>query len=243
MPSKASLTASVSIHPRDGVSPDTVGKLRDWVGELKMVDWAVCVTEPNANGNGRHLHMAIGFKSLVKVSDDFKDRLRTCLKDELKDEANYGKVSIRCVAHDDPGGLVGGYYTKDDDVKEEFTMGNIPSADEQAQGAARREAAIEAKRKRTVSKSQIPYLFVTAHKELMADCAARWENDEYGNSKEVDLQSDTRLYWNWNAEAQVNKCYKHLIRQGYKSIAMELSPGKLKHFATIWEDLISSEDV
>lgn len=232
MPAKSSLTASISLHPRDGVTPATVGKLRDWVGDQQNVSFAVAVTEPNANGFGRHLHIAIGFKSPVKVSDDYKDRLKTALKEELSDPDNWGKPSIKCVAHHDPAGLVGGYYEKDEGRKIEWTIGTPPTPEEQAAGAERQQKAIQAKKKKTISKGQIPSLFKQTHFQLTDELNET--EDLYGGLPDGEID-----YRKLAPELQVDYIYRWLIREGYDRIIMEMSPGKIKHFVSIWPDLIS----
>lgn len=236
MPAKASLTASISLHPKDGITPETVGKLRDWVGKQQNVSFALAVTEPNANGNGRHLHIAIGFKNPVKVSDDYKDRLKTALREELSDPTVWGRPSVVCKPHHDPAGLVGGYLKKDADYVKEWEHGTLPSEADQQAGAERRLQAIQAKKKKTVSKSQIPSLFKATHFQLIDELDEIEDTYSGLPDNEVD-------YRKLPPEQQVDYIYRWLIREGYDRIIMEMSPGKLKHFASIWPDLISFREV
>lgn len=227
MPAKPSLTASISLHPRDGILPDTVGKLREWVGKQQNVVFAVAVTEPNANGSGRHLHLAIGFKKPLKVSDDYKDRLRTALREELSDPDNWGRPSIVCKAHHDPAGLVGGYFEKDEERRVEFQLGTLPSPDELRKGAERRDAHNEALKKLRVSKNQIPNLFKETHFELIAQYTKT-----FGTSRSYTEKTPTE---------QVEECYQRLILTGYTKFMMELSEAKLNHFVKYWKYLIASD--
>ena len=236
MPAKVSLTASISLHPKDGITPETVGKLRDWVGKQQNVSFALAVSEPNENGNGRHLHIAIGFKNPLKVSDDYKDRLRTILREELSDPTVWGHASVVCKAHHDPDGLVGGYLKKDADYVKEWEHGTLPSEAAQQAGAERRLQAIEAKKKKTVSKGSIPGLFKQTHFKVIDDIEE--VEATYGGLPDGDID-----YRKLTSEGQVDYIYRWLIRDGYDRIVMEMSPGKLKHFASIWPDLISFREV
>lgn len=229
MPAKPSLTASISLHPRDGITPETVGKLKDWVGKQDNVVYALAVTEPNADGKGRHLHLAIGFEKHIKVSDDYKDRLRTILREELSQPEVWGKHAIKCVAHPDPAQLIGGYYKKSDYILE-FQIGTPPSAEEQEEGAKRYEQNLQRVKKQRISKYDIPDLFRETHLKLIEDEELDYQN--YGNP---------RHYVNLTPAEQVEQCYGVLIQRAYRKIIMELSEAKLRHFAKIWKYLIAPE--
>lgn len=236
MPAKASTTATITLTARDGITEETVGKLKDWVGKQTNIKCAVACAEPNSRGVGVHLHIAIGFKVPVKVSDDYKDRLRTCLSEELSDPENWGRASIVCKSHHDLAGLIGGYYEKDIERQIKWIIGTPPTPDEQAQGAARRDTAIINKRKATVSKSQIPTLFRDYHNKMMS--YEEEINQLYGGLPDGEI-----VYSKLNPEEQVDFCYRGLIRNGYRKIIMEISDTKLAHFVKYWEDLISPEEL
>lgn len=235
MPAKPSLTASISLHPRDGVTPETVGRLATWLRKQDLV-FAVGVSEPNSNGNGRHLHIAVGFKKPLKVSDDYKDRLRTALREELTDPGNWGKPSIVCKAHHDAAGLVGGYYEKDNDKLIEFQIGTPPSPDEQAQGAARRVSALERLKKLKATKRDIPHIMKIMNDYLL-------EADEIYESLPTSEKDDFVLYRDCDTTVQVDRCYKQMILQGYYHLMSEMSTGKLKHYVHYWKELISADYV
>lgn len=233
MPAKLSNTASISLHPRDGITPATVGKLATWLKSQDLV-FAVGVSEPNSRGGGRHLHIAIGFKKPVKVSDDYKDRLKTALREELADPENWGRPSVVCKAHHDPAGLVGGYYEKDTDKLIEFQIGTPPSADEQAQGAVRRETALQRLKKLKATKRDVPHIMKLMNDYLL-ECDEIYES--LPNSEKDD---DYILYSKCDTTIQVDRCYRRLITEGYYHLMSEMTTGKLKHYVTFWKELISA---
>lgn len=229
MPAKPSLTATITLTARDGITPETVGKLKDWVGKQKNVNCAVACAEPNSRGVGVHLHVAIGFKEPVKVADDYKDRLRTCLSEELSDPENWGRASIVCKSHHDLAGLIGGYYEKDSRREIRWIIGTPPTPDELAQGAKRREDCLEAIKKKTLSKSAIPTLFKKTHWEIIA-----YEDVDQVN---YGLPDDEEPYTPMTPANQVDYIYRKLIADGYEKILMELSEAKLAQFVKYWKEL------
>lgn len=238
MPAKASNTASITIRPRCGVDSDVVGTLRLWL-DAQLNDnviWAVAVTEPNKGDNGRHLHVGVGFKNPVKCSDDYKDRLKTLYRDYFRNHPDdWTKHTIKCVAHDDPGGLVGGYYVKDDGKLIEFQIGKPPSDDEQAQGAARRDRALERLKKLKATKRDIPHIMKIMNDHLL-------EVDEiYDSIPNSEKEDNEHIYYGkCDAIRQVDMCYKEMINQGYYHLMSEMTTGKLKHYVQYWKELISA---
>lgn len=239
MPPKASVTAHLTLHPRDGVTPETVGKVKEWVGaQLKdNVIWSMAVTELNKDGLGRHLHVAIGFKNPVYVSSDYKRRVLTLLREELSDPTVWGKNSVDCRAHNDPGGLVSGYHKKTTEYEVCWEMGEIPSEEEQAEGAARRDAALARIKILKATERDIPKLF-----KLM-DQYHKQADEILDEMPNLYKDGDEEYYRDLNDEQQVEKCYRQLITEGYYHLMMKISPGKLKHFTKYWKDLISAPEV
>lgn len=228
MPSALSNTASITLSPRDGVTPETLEKVGKWVGDQfskGTIQAARCITEPSDRGVP-HAHIAIYFTTALKVSDNYKDRLKSLLSEELEDSTNWGKPSIVCKAHNDFFGLVGGYYEKSDH-QIIWTYGNI-SDEDLAKGGRRREKAIEAKKKRIVSKASIPELLLKTHNELIEETCN-------GSRSEQDHPD----YAEYQPEVQLDMCLRRLLEVGYITIVMDIGPGKLKTLAKYWKSMTS----
>lgn len=236
MPAAVSLLASITLNARDGITTKTTEKVRDFVrvayqkGEVSL---SRGVLEPNKRG-GVHLHVAILFTKPQKVASDVKQRFKTLLKEELQDTENCGDNFLVCKPHKgEYYMLIAGYYQKDDGVQDAFSFG-IHDETALKAGSNSYNRKVEAKARRSVTKNEIPKLFVKAYHYIL------FESRLPGSEREGVIPYDKiENFEEEKPEKQIDLCLNYLISQGYTSLLMEMGPGKINFFAKHWEALCS----
>lgn len=164
MPPKKSLCISVTVRPRDGIDQKEVAALSHWVTELKKLKASAAVIE-KPNTNEAHCHIALLFEDQT-TGQNIAKRLETVFKSEITAGGRWEhpRVAIVCRAHTSFAGLVGGYFTKEED-HQKLWMNGI-TQDELDKGKQERDQAIAKQKKKNCSVSNLIYELRDIYDEL-----------------------------------------------------------------------------
>jgi len=215
MPAKESYGISISLHPLEGVSDFEVSSFGRWVGELKKLSRHAIVLEENKQ-KGKHCHIALEFNKTTNqdnVKRNFKSYFANSLYTDPRWTTNVQR-SICIKAHDDIPGLVGGYYTKD--TGEVISISGF-NEQELKEGKDRRTAAVVKKDKHICNKMNFIQLMIDKHNSKNANDPGYPEMDD---------------------PAQVNECYKSIIRDGYKNYVLIFTKAVREQITYSWKEII-----
>lgn len=155
MPAKQTKCVSVTVRPRDGITQKEVAALGKWVADLEKLKATAAVIE-KPNTDAAHVHIGLLFDDET-TSQNIYRRLLTIFQTEIKAGGRweFPKIAIVCRAHHSFSGLVGGYYTKDDDRHELWTKGI--TEDQLNAGKEERDEAINKQKQKNCSQSTLIY--------------------------------------------------------------------------------------
>lgn len=219
MPAKQTLCVSITIRPRLGVTLKEVTDLRIWVEGQATEKSAGIIEKPGTPES--HIHCAILFKNHTTAQQITK-KLNTLFKKEIENDNRWEhpKVAIKCVAHHNFAGLVGGYYEKEDDREKVWIEGI--TEDELNQGKQERDSALDKKKLKVCSQSTLIY-----------DLRDWW--DQFN----IIYESDE----DWKIEhpkgATCQECFTELLQHGQLNYLIHWGKMK-KQIEANWDTITSS---
>lgn len=155
MPAKQTLCVSVTIRPREGITTKEVSDVRQWVEAQGIKASAGTIERPGTIE--AHLHAALLFDKMTTAQQVDK-KLKTLFKKEIDNDLRWEhpKIAIKCVAHHNFNGLVGGYFSKEAGSEKVWMFGI--TEDELELGKEERDEAIsKSKNKKVCSPSTLIY--------------------------------------------------------------------------------------
>jgi len=231
MPAKKTLAISITIRPGNGVSNDEVGLFCKWVGGLgkELAKSAAVLERPDTLE--QHIHAGLLFKEETD-QDSVRRRLKKLFATQILEDdrwRNFG-VAVCVRAHDNFRGLVGGYFTKEDDCKKLFMEGI--TQDELEEGKKDRDRGLLAKAKRLCSKSTLIPSLLDVYDELQVAQHRACRNPQE--------------YTEWTARypdgVKPQDCLDILIQRGYVNYLIHW-PCIKKTVHENWTQLISAQRV
>jgi len=224
MPAKNTKNVFITIRPRGGINDVEVGQFNGWVGKNKTLleKYATVLEKPDTGG--QHLHSMLVWKEETN-QDNIKRQLWTLFAAQIQTDTRWEnrKIAIDCRAHHDPDGCVGGYLEKDEDTQilhcEGFDREGLLA------GKARRDTAIEKKKKKLCTKLELLPLLIHTNDEI-----------------ECDPDPDIRdAYEVLSIDKKVDKCIATLVANGYINFLHIWSPSLRGNTIKFWSEIIASK--
>lgn len=221
MPAHKNTVFMANIHPRGGVTPDTIEKLGKWVGKNRINPFLryIVATEPNKNDDGDHLH----FCYVLTNESDKQTQSRafhTLFTEELNDgtgDWGVNSIVISSGATMNFYMVAGGYLRKDSMAEVISDYGIDP--EEIKKGHEKHTTAKELSQVKRASRATIPSLVAKYYHRMVAD----------GRLQLTEMVDKHHI---------LDYIFRAMIKDGYHHLLFEFTGRNKEAILHFWPEII-----